>query len=245
MIFAKKFILLYFFVGLSSVFADNSSTPALKELKEIIEEDYSVFEEGGNSFIGDIYVRAKGSEIAKEYSKNELRADKKFKGKAVLIIGKVAAIRSAFGKPFVKISSNMNYGVNNPRLIFYEDEMDFLEKLDKGDIGWFVCTGTGETGGVASFKNCNSSKTEKKAIVEASLSAFKKSVESPSKYLYGKNIQGTKNIKNGYIGYYFATLYLASVEAGEISQECKELCLKKALAGKAVKQYAKKHNIKL
>lgn len=75
-------------------------------------------------------------QLIQEYKNNEFAADNKFKGKTVLISGKIRDISKRFGTPIIKIGGNEYLdGLDSVRCVFTKDDEPSLARLYKGQYG--------------------------------------------------------------------------------------------------------------
>lgn len=131
------------------------------------------------AFAAPIQITA--NELYKEYDKNEVRADNLYKGKQLLISGKVESIASnLFDDPEVYLSVSSLFG--HVSADFKKSQKDRVIALDKGQSVTLLCTGAGEILGFPLVENCEFANSSGNSISTSSRST---------------NTQNSKNSENG------------------------------------------------
>lgn len=130
-----------------------------------LEEDLTVFFEGGESYFkyGD-FVFTTPDDVFKTYSENELRGDKKYKNKQLIINGVVGGIKSGLNdKPYIELKAKGAF--ISPQAHFATSEEEIMD-LNKGNKIRLICKGGGEIGGVPIFQDCLFSKSVIKSMLD-------------------------------------------------------------------------------
>ncbi|EPG2747499.1 OB-fold protein [Klebsiella pneumoniae] len=92
-------------------------------------------------------------EILDAYSANTVAADKQFKGKWLIISGKVGNINTDItDSAYIEFSVNNSF--NSPQATFIESEEDKLANLRQGQFVKAVCIGNGDIVKTPMLKNC-------------------------------------------------------------------------------------------
>lgn len=79
-------------------------------------------------------INVSAVDLAKAYEDNEVNADKSYKGKTVLISGKISDIGVMAGQTFVVLSPEKDFAVTSVQCFFKEkSEIDKIANLKKGD----------------------------------------------------------------------------------------------------------------
>ncbi|MDC4238322.1 OB-fold protein [Pasteurella multocida] len=145
--------------------AEQIYTPTENEIKVIkilFSDDVDGYINNSNgSFLVDklAIVNTTADELLGEYSANELRADKKFKGKEIFIKGTVSAIKSDVrNEPYVEIKTKHRF--YTPQARFIKSEEDKVIELNKGDKLKLFCKGAGELAGIPLLSDCVFSTTK-------------------------------------------------------------------------------------
>ena len=77
--------------------------------------------------------RLSANQLAQEYENNEVAADNKYKGKIVLVSGKIRDITKTFGKPIITIGgTEFLGGLDGVRCFFTENDEPSIARLYKG-----------------------------------------------------------------------------------------------------------------
>lgn len=98
-------------------------------------------------------IQISASELFKEYEKNEVRADQYYKGKQLLVTGKVESISSnLFDEPEVNLKTSSFFGFVNVE--FKSSQKNRVLDLDKGQSIQILCTGAGEVLGFPMLTDC-------------------------------------------------------------------------------------------
>ncbi|HDR0997909.1 OB-fold protein [Pasteurella multocida] len=152
-------------------------TPTQNEIKVIemlFNDDVDGYiNDSGESLIAEklAIVNATADELLVEYSANELRADKKFKGKEIFIKGTVSAIKSDVrDEPYVEIKTKHRF--YTPQARFIKSEEDKVIELNKGDKLKLFCKGAGELAGIPLLSDCVFSTTKSEQIKNELVSEY-------------------------------------------------------------------------
>lgn len=100
------------------------------------------------------YVVTTGANLQKEYDRNEIAGDQKFRNKLLLIHGIVSSIGRSFGENyFIALRGGSNSYIT-PKAAMADGHTNFLAQLQKGDPVWLACQGNGMLIGTAMLSNC-------------------------------------------------------------------------------------------
>lgn len=78
-------------------------------------------------------IKVSAADLASAYESNEVKADKDYKDKTVLMNGKIESIGVVAGKTYVVLSSGKQFSVTNVQCFFTEKiEIDKVANLKKG-----------------------------------------------------------------------------------------------------------------
>ena len=100
-------------------------------------------------------VSVTAAELTKAYKDNEIAANDKFKDKTLLVSGKLESIEAGItDKPELVLSTNIDYGMNNPRATLADSDVDKAKSLKKGQSIKMLCTGDSEVAGTPMLKDC-------------------------------------------------------------------------------------------
>ncbi|SQH36334.1 MULTISPECIES: OB-fold putative lipoprotein [Haemophilus] len=134
----------------------NPSPQEIELMKLVIKEEIDVYFQGGKTAYkyGD-YVFTTISELEKEYDKNEARANKKFKGKNLIVSGTIGSIETdLFDHPYIVFKSKNEFNFNATQAKFKKSAYDKVIDLNKSDKVNLVCEGAGEVAGTPMLDNC-------------------------------------------------------------------------------------------
>ena len=111
-------------------------------LKSLINDDLETGLEDGRNFldlkkyVGN-FERVTVADVQKAYSKNEIKGNKLYKNKKLLISGTIDEIsQDAFGAPYLSFKYKQFV---SPRAYFQKSELDSLADLDKGQTVYAFC----------------------------------------------------------------------------------------------------------
>lgn len=112
-------------------------------LNVVFEGDKKDFLKGKDSMIGRMINTSNATNIISDYEANELRADKKYKGKHIRIKSVIASINNAIGNSaYVKINGKNAY---ESVLIYFDPKDERYLELSKGDKIDLICKGMGSS----------------------------------------------------------------------------------------------------
>lgn len=121
----------------------------------LVWRDIEVFEQGGNSAVGyflDI-ERVSADEILSVYEENEVLGDQRFKGRDIVLSGKIKAINSGIGDdPYLTFRVKDMF--SSPQAHFAEGYREKAATMKKGEEVSLYCTGGGEAIGTPLLRNC-------------------------------------------------------------------------------------------
>lgn len=79
-------------------------------------------------------IKVSANEFLQAYEDNEVKADKTYKNKTVLLTGEITEIGVSFGSTYVILSSGEGYSFTGARCFFEDDsEIDKVAELKDGD----------------------------------------------------------------------------------------------------------------
>lgn len=144
-------------------FNDNYNNE-FKLLKLIVTNDQSDL----NSFFKFNITQNKeksytASNIQEIYDKNEVKGDLKFKGKQFYVTGAIASIDSSLNdQPAVHFATDTGNQFQSPTAFFkdYENKLEQIADLSKGQEIKLLCTGNGEMVGSPMLSDCEFAKSE-------------------------------------------------------------------------------------
>lgn len=191
-----------------------------------IKDEVEIFFSEGQSLFGDEnkdkYRFITPEKIQKEYDDNEVRADKNFKGKLLIISGTVDKIQSGVkDEPFVVFKTKQMF--QSPQARFIESEFDKVIELNKGGKISLVCIGAGEVAGTPLLKNCKFKKTVISDYISEYMTAY-------NDLLKGK-VNPEQNILNQVV--FFANVYqyitndFSKCTQGKFKSDCFEKSIDK------------------
>jgi hypothetical protein len=103
------------------------------------------------------------SDIQEIYDKNEVKGDLKFKGKQFYVTGAIASIDSSLNdQPAVHFATDTGNQFQLPTAFFkdYENKLEQIADLSKGQEIKLLCTGNGEMVGSPMLSDCEFAKSE-------------------------------------------------------------------------------------
>ncbi|WBX91593.1 OB-fold protein [Achromobacter mucicolens] len=121
--------------------------------KTLLNDEAKNFVDGENSLIGSRLgtVSVSSASLAKAYKANEVAADKTYKGKQLLVSGKIERIHSGVGgSPYFVLGP----GMDAPQAAIRKDSVDYAATAQRGQAVRLVCVGNGATLGTAMLKEC-------------------------------------------------------------------------------------------
>lgn len=82
-------------------------------------------------------------DLVKDYTDNEIAANRKYKDKLVGVVGRIKSVETVFGKAFVVLESTKDVQFTNVQCFFDDNHIDELAKLNKGQVVAIggTCTG--------------------------------------------------------------------------------------------------------
>ena len=179
------FMLIHDDSGLTE-FNDNRSNEinflklALKERKD--NSDLSVYIKDNSELDVKKYTASYIQEI---YDKNEVKGDLKFKGKQFYVTGAIASIDSSLNdQPAVHFSTDTGNQFQSPTAFFkdYENKLEQIADLSKGQEIKLLCTGSGEMVGSPMLSDCEFAKSELDLYVDKIIKNNGDSVELKGGY---------------------------------------------------------------
>ena len=100
-------------------------------------------------------VPVTATELTKAYKDNEIAANDKFKGKQLMVSGKIEGIEAGFtDKPELVLAANVDYGMSNPRATLADSDLDKAKSLKKGQNIKMLCVGNSEVAGTPMLEDC-------------------------------------------------------------------------------------------
>lgn len=121
--------------------------------KTLLQDEAKNFAAGENSLIGARLgtITVTSASLAKAYKANEVGADKSYKGKQLLVIGKIDRIHSGIGgSPYFALGS----GADAPQAAIRKDSVEYAAAAQRGQTVRLVCVGGGATLGAPMLKEC-------------------------------------------------------------------------------------------
>jgi hypothetical protein len=179
------FMLIHDDSGLTE-FNDNRSNEinflklALKERKD--NSDLGVYIKDNSELDVKKYTASYIQEI---YDKNEVKGDLKFKGKQFYVTGAIASIDSSINdQPAVHFATDIGNQFQTPTAFFkdYENKLEQIAELSKGQDIKLLCTGAGEVMGSPMLNDCEFSKSELDLYVDQIIKNNGDSVELKGGY---------------------------------------------------------------
>ena len=127
----------------------------LAVLNNLLKDESAIFLGGGETMTfegGPLAVSA--TDVAKEYEKNQVSADKKYFKKSLLVTGSISSINSGLGnEPYIVLRSANEF--LSPQIYFHKNNVEKIASLKKGQKLSFVCDGAGAIVGTPMFKKCS------------------------------------------------------------------------------------------
>ncbi|MDP3301968.1 MAG: zinc-ribbon domain-containing protein [Sulfuricurvum sp.] len=132
----------------------------VKIYKSFIQDDLSVYADGGDSMITSLNIidplpiQMTINHLQKEYEKNEVSADGKYRKKAVIVKGKVSSIDRSIGDNYLIMFHGGSNEFMHPSASMESDQTEYLSKLNKGDQISLSCNVSGMLMGTVSLNHC-------------------------------------------------------------------------------------------
>lgn len=118
-----------------------ASDPALNMFDILSGDDINTYMNGDGAMLDRMIPTVSASMLISEYKNNEVKANKKYRGKPVRIKSVVSTIREDFtGKPYVVINGKNQF--ESVHLSFDKDN-EIVSELSKGEKIDFICYGKG------------------------------------------------------------------------------------------------------
>ena len=171
-----------------SDFNDNSNNE--KKFIQLITEDYQQLNKNQsdssstNETKDEIHLYT-ASYIQEIYDKNEVKGDLKFKGKQFYVTGAIASIDSSLNdQPAVHFATDTGNQFQSPTAFFkdYENKLEQIADLSKGQEIKLLCTGNGEMVGSPMLSDCEFAKSELDLYVDQIIKNNGDSVELKGGY---------------------------------------------------------------
>lgn len=203
--------------------------PTEKEIEAVksgLTEDIDLYFSGKDSaFKYGEYLFVTAEQAQKEYDANEARADKKFKGKSLVVSGTVSKIQSGFDdEPFVVLKTKNMF--QSPQAKFKKSEFDKVIDLNKGQKVKFACIGEGEIAGTPMFKNC--------VFINSVIENAKSDMLSKYDALIAGNVNQNEKMLNS-VAFQFAILRYISNDFAQC-KKIDESCLEKIMTAEKKKK---------
>lgn len=199
----------------------------------ILDNEKGAFLSGGNNLLVRDIPNINSSEAIADYKANELKANKKYKGKQIRIKTIATAIKEGIAnKPY--ITANGKNSFENIIIYINPDDDRYLD-ISKGDKVDLICEGDGVLMGSPIFDNCQFSKD----YIEAKITTTTKEAQLLTDDSTIKTTKATKVLHAIYI-----------INEKEIEKACIDNNVKKCItatetAVKKLKESAlKKYNVK-
>ena len=141
--------------------------------KNIIKEDFKIYAEGGDTITTD--------ELQRDYEKNEVAADEKYKDHYFFVSGRIQDIKRSIGKNYYL---ELNGGSNmfmHPSAHMEEQEKNYLATLNKGEKVHLFCRGEGMIIGSAHLGHCISASTFAERESNKYIDTIKQKIEAGDK----------------------------------------------------------------
>lgn len=156
-----KALLLSFFIGNTLLSASTLTDYSLSEkeqkvYKVIINDDLKVLMNSGNSVFKSIinFTSVNADTIQKDYEKNEIFADEKYKNKILIVDAKIKSInKDMFNNAYLSLYGGTNQFIT-PQAQFKNGHINWLSKLTKNQKIKIVCYSSRMVGGMAYLREC-------------------------------------------------------------------------------------------
>ena len=133
-------------------------------LKALVYNEMEVYVQGGETTFAEWtanllgnYTAVSSNELQREYERNEVAADMKFRKKLLLVNGSVASIDRSVGENYFILLKGGSNPFMQPKAAMADGYTDFLAGLNKGDEVEMMCTGNGMLIGSAMLSDCQPS----------------------------------------------------------------------------------------
>lgn len=131
-----------------------------KILRLLLIDDFTVYANGGESIAGEMDELAQGQvvvtadELQRAYDANEVSADQSYRGKGILLRGKVESINRSIGDShYLTLHGGTNMFMR-PNARMADGHVNYLASLRKGQQVSLACTGKGMLAGSAWLSDC-------------------------------------------------------------------------------------------
>lgn len=147
-------------------------------LKSLLLEDAKGNFEGDDSLFNYEYIPVSAKEMFKVYAANEVRGDKTYKNKKVIISGVVEKISSSIGDvPVVSLETGDNFRTVN--LSFAKKYQDIAIDLNKNQKVTFACVGDTVVMGMPSVSDCKPVDIAIQEVVNNKIADSNKALNDP------------------------------------------------------------------
>lgn len=155
-------------------------------LKSLLSEDAKANFEGDDSLFNYEYIPVSAKKMFKVYAANEVRGDKTYKNKKVLISGVVKKISSSIGDaPVVSLETGDNFRTVN--LSFAKKYHDIAIDLNKNQKITFACVGGTVVMGIPSVSDCKPVDIAIQESVNSKMAGINRALSDP-KSVDDKNV---------------------------------------------------------
>ncbi|MDD2894969.1 MAG: hypothetical protein PHG81_03015 [Aliarcobacter sp.] len=158
---AVKILLGSFIIGNTLLNANTSNDFTLSENEQkvygnMINEDLKALINSGKTIFSKIinFTVVSADTIQKDYEKNEIFADEKYKNKILIVDGKIKSInKDMFNNAYLSLYGGKNQFIN-PQAQFKNGHISWLSKLSSNQKVKIVCYSSRMIGGMAYLKDC-------------------------------------------------------------------------------------------
>jgi hypothetical protein len=128
-------------------------------IRQMLAQDFDVFVKGGETIFGRSesakeYVAVSADDFQKDYERNEVAGDKKYRGKRLALRGKVADIKRSIGENYFLTLRGGSNQFMRPTAKMADGYVDYLAGLEKGQDIELICNGDGMLMGSAVAIQC-------------------------------------------------------------------------------------------
>ena len=163
-------------------------------LRWLMQDEIEIFIKGGDvnypkllEELTGVYVVTSAKELQKEYERNEVAADVKFRKKLLIVNGVVKSIDRSVGENyFISLKGGSNPFMQ-PKAAMADGYIDYMAQLEKGNSINLICLGNGMLIGSAMLANCQPSKQYSLGLANDYINKF-----SSEQVLSSKNSYSTK-----------------------------------------------------
>lgn len=134
-------------------------------LKALVYNEMGLYMQGGETTFAEWtanllgnYTAVSSNELQREYERNEVAADMKFREKLLLVSGTIASIDRSVGESYYLSLKGGSNPFMQPKAAMADGYTDFLAGLNKGDEVEMMCTGNGMLIGSAMLSDCQPSR---------------------------------------------------------------------------------------